>query len=158
MSKKLIIVLTMVGIIGLGTYAFAHWGGGYGNQGWMHGGPGMHHGYFSGPGYGYPSDLKEEEFKSLEKERAAFIKQTEKLRQSLYSKELELSSELLKENPDAGKAAGLQKEISDLEAKLDQKRIEHMINVRKINPNVGRGSAGMGYMMGYGYQNQGACW
>ena len=67
MSKKLIIVLTMVGIIGLGTYAFAHWGGGYGNQGWMHGGPGMHHGYFSGPGYGYPSDLKEEEFKSLKR-------------------------------------------------------------------------------------------
>ena len=158
MSKKLIIILAIVGIIGIGTYAFAHFSGGYGGNGWMHGGPGMHHGYSGGPGYGYPSDLKEEEFKSLEKERAAFIKETDKLRQSLYSKELELRGELLKENPDAGKAAGLQKEISDLEARLDQKRIDHMINARKINPNVGRGYAGMGHMMGYGSQNQGACW
>ena len=156
MSKKLITVLAIIGIVGIGTYAFAHWSNG--NPGWMHGGPGMHNGYIGGPGYGYPSDLNDEEFKSLDKERTAFIKETDKIRQSLYSKELELRSELLKENPDAGKATGLQKELSELEAKLAQKRIDHMIKVRKVNPNVGRRYAGMGQMMGNGYQNQEACW
>ena len=158
MSKKLITVLALVGIVGIGTYAFAHWDGGYSNFGRMHGGPGMHQGYSGSPGYGYPSDLKDEEFKALDKERVAFIKETDKIRQSLYSKELELRSELLKENPDADKATGLQKEISELEAKLDQKRLDHMIKVRKINPNIGRSYAGMGRMMGNGYQNQDACW
>ena len=158
MSKKLITVLAIIGIVGIGAYAFAHRDSGYSNFGRMHGGPGMHQGYSGGPGYGYPSDLNDEEFKSLDKERTAFIKETDNIRQSLYSKELELRSVLLKENPDAVKATGLQKEISKLKANLDQKRIDHMIKVKKINPNVGRGYAGMGQMMGNGYQNQGACW
>ena len=46
MSKKLIIGLTIAVAIGIGTYAFGHMGEGYGNYGLMHGGPGMHHGYF----------------------------------------------------------------------------------------------------------------
>ena len=55
-------------------------------------------------------------------------------------------------------AISLQKEISELEAQLDQKRIDHMIKVRKIDPDTGRGFAAMGPMMGYGDQYPGSCW
>jgi hypothetical protein len=41
---------------------------------------------------------------------------------------------LAKKNLDTQRAVSLQKEISDLRARIDQKRIEHMIEMRKINP------------------------
>jgi zinc resistance-associated protein len=143
MSKKLIIGLTIAVAIGIGTYAFGHMGGGYGNYGSMHDGPGMHHGYFGERGYDYPGNLNDEDIKALEEERSAFLKATDSIRQNLYSKELELRSELYKENPDVSKAGALQKEISKLESELDQKRIDHMIKIRKLSPNAGRG-----FMMG----------
>ena len=157
MSKKLIIGLTIAAAIGIGSYAFGHMGGGYGNYGLMHGGPGMHQGYYGERGYDYPGNLKDEDIKALEAERSAFLKATDSIRQNLYSKELELRSELYKENPDVSKAGALQKEISELESELDQKRIDHMIKIRKINPDAGRGFAAMGPMMGYGGQYPGSC-
>lgn len=165
MSKKLIIGLTIAVAIGLGTYAFGHMGGGYGNYGWMHGGPGMmhqgyygmHEGYYGDPQDNYRSDLKDEDIKALDEEQAAFIKATDRIRQALYSKELELRSELYRENPDASKAEALQKEISELESELDQKRIDHMIKIRKINPNAGRGFMMGGYHMGYGDPSYDPC-
>jgi hypothetical protein len=159
MSKKLIISLTIATVIGIGTYAFGHMGGGYGNYGWMHGGPGMHQGYYGERGYDYKVDLKEEDIKALGEERSAFLKATDSIRQNLYSKELELRSELYKENPDASKAGTLQKEISELEANLAQKRIDHMIKMRKLNPNDGRGFMMGGYHMGYGNASpEDSCW
>ncbi|UCE56552.1 MAG: hypothetical protein JSV31_14225 [Desulfobacterales bacterium] len=62
-----------------------------------------------------------------------------------------------KDNPDTEKATELHKKISDLEAKLDQKHIDHLIKMRKINPNAGRGFMGMDHM-GYDYHYPGACW
>lgn len=142
--RKLFTVIAVVALVGLGATAFADWGGG----GW-HRGSGYHHrGWGGGPGSGYGpmmDDLSDDEIKVFEKERQAFFKETESLRQDLYSKELELRSELAKENPDAKQAASIQKEISNLETQLDQKRVDHMIKMRKINPNAGRG-----YMMGRG--------
>ena len=74
-------------------------------------------------------------------------------------KELELRSELYKENPDVPKAKVLQKEISKLESELDQKRIDHMIKIRKLNPNAARGCMMGGYHMGYGYDSPAdSCW
>jgi hypothetical protein len=159
MSKKLIIGLAVAAIIGIGTYAFGHMGGGYGNFGSMHGGPWMHQGYYGDRGYDYREGLKDEDIKALEEERSAFFKATEGIRQDLYSRQLELRSELYKENPDTAKAGALQKEISELESKLDQKRIDHMIKVRKLNPNAGRGFMMGGYHMGYGYASpEDTCW
>ena len=108
--------------------------------------------------YDYPGNLNDEDIKALEEERSAFLKATDSIRQNLYSKELELRSELYKENPDVSKAGALQKEISELEAQLDQKRIDHMIKIRKLSPNAGRGFAAMDPMMGYGSQYPGTCW
>jgi hypothetical protein len=89
------------------------------------------------------------------------------LRQDLYAKNLELRSELAKDNPDVQKAAALQKEISKLESGLDQKQLDFMLNLRKVAPDAGRGymMGGRGGMMGYGpgYGNGagprgGYCW
>ena len=150
MSKKLIIGLTVAAVIGIGTYAFGHMGGGDGYYGRMHGGPMMHQGYYGEPGNDYRTDLKDEDIKALDEERIAFLKATDSVRQNLYSKELELRSELYKENPDVSKAGAMQKEISELESELDQKRLDHMIKIRKLNPNAGRGFMMGGHHMGYG--------
>jgi len=159
MSKKLIVVLTVAAVIGIGTYAFGHMGGSYGYYGRMHGGPGMHQGYYGEAGNDYRTDLKDEDIKALEEERSAFLKATESVRQNLYSKELELRSELYKENPDVAKAEALQKEISDLKSTLDQTRIGHMIKIRRLNPNAGRGFMMGGNHMGYGNASpEDACW
>ena len=156
--RKLFTVAAVVTLVGFGATAFADWGGG----GW-HRGPGYHHrGWGGGPDSGYGpmmGDLSDDDIKVFEKERQAFFKETESLRQDLYSMELALRSELAKDNPDAKKAANIQKEISNLETKLDQKRVDHMIKMRKINPNAGRGymmdRGDMGYGPGYG---GGYCW
>ena len=84
----------------------------------------------------------------MDKQRQAFFEETRDLRENLYQKELELRSELAKEDPDAQKAAGLQAEISELTAQLDQKRIDHRIKMKKENPEF---FAGRGYGMNRGY-------
>ena len=76
----------------------------------------------------------------------------------MYEKERELQNELAKAEPDASKASGLQKEISELQAQLDQKRIDHMVEMRKLAPNAGKGYVRGGSMMGYGPRGGGYCW
>jgi len=151
---KIVLVIGVVALLGIGVNAFAGWG-----RGWHHGSDWQNRGRgMGGPGYGY--NLSDEEFKTLEKERQAFFNETESIRQDLYAKDLELRSELAKETPDSKKAARLQKELSKLESQLDQKRVDHMINMRKLNPNAGRGRGFMGGgAMGYGPRYGGGnCW
>ena len=158
------ITCTMLTIIafaltGMGTVAIAGWGGGMGyghhgpmHHGWGHHGPGWQRGGDWGPGY--MGNLSDDEIKALQKERNTFFEATQDLRQDIYQKNLELRSELAKRDPDAKKAAKLQKEISKLEADFDQKRLDHRMKMRKINPRAGKGfmsgrQMGPG-MMGYG--------
>jgi zinc resistance-associated protein len=171
---KALMAITIAAVLGFGATAFAGPGygrGGYGpgmmgygtqmmgpgygrGPGMMGYGPGMGRGF---QGYGYPGDLKDEDLKKLDEQRNAFFEGTKNLRKDLYEKRFELRSELAKQNPDSERAAKLQKEISELRTQLDQKRIDHMIEMKKINPNVGRGFAGRGpryYKAGFG----GACW
>ncbi len=162
MQKSLIrsafIVFSVLAILGFGANAFAGWGMGCGQRGWNHQGPDGHHEGRFGSGHGYwMDDLSDDEVKTLERERKSFFKATQDLRQDIYAKELALKSELVKENPDADKARTLQKEISDLEAKIGQKRIDHMIKMKKINPNAGRNFMSRGGM-GYGRFLGGYCW
>ena len=119
----------------------------------------MHEGYYGKPRNDYRSDLNDEDIKALDEERVAFLKATDSIRQNLYSKELELRSELYKQNPDVAKAEALQKEISKLESELDQKRIGHMIKIRKLSPNDSRGFMMGDYHMGYGNASpEDSCW
>lgn len=184
---KVLLVVSVVAIVSLGVNAFADTEMGYGPGSGM--GYGRHMGYGPGMGYGrhmgygpgmergremgygpgmgrgfrgrgFAPELSEEEWKKLDEQRNTFFEATDDLRRKLYSKRLGLESELAKKNPDAAKAAGLQKELSNLRAQIDQKRIEHLIEVQKINPNAGRGFAGRGGrgFMGRGSAFGGTCW
>jgi len=164
-TGKILMVLAIVAVFAIAATSFAGWGRG-------HRGYGMHGGWGQGPrGYdseGYQSDLSEDDIAKLDKERQTFFEATSDLKEELYQKELELRSELAKPEPDAKKAAGIQKQISNLESQLDQKRLDHRIKMRKDFPQSGyRGDGygprgrGMGRGMygggGYG-RGGGACW
>jgi Spy/CpxP family protein refolding chaperone len=143
--SKTVIVVAIVGVVGFAATSFAGWGRGGGDycqgqgSGWAQRG--------SGPA-GYQSNLSDEDLAKLNKERQVFFEDTRQLRENRYQKELELRSELAKKDPDAKKAVDLQKEISDLESQLGQKRVEQRIKMRRENPDF---FAGRGYHMGRGY-------
>ena len=162
---KAVAVLAIAGIVGFAATSFAGWGRGGGGNCWGQGSGWGQRGY--GPS-GNQGNLSNEQITRLDKERQAFFEETRNLRENLYQKELELRSELAKADPDAQKAAGLQAEISDLAAQLDQKRIDHRIKMQKDNPEFfagrgyGKGGRGMGrglygQGMGRGFQGQGGC-
>jgi hypothetical protein len=87
---------------------------------------------------GYNSDLSDETTRELNHEQEAFIKATEDLRQSIYEKELYLKAELAKEDPDTDIALSFQKDISEAKGKFEQKMIEHLIQMKKINSEADR--------------------
>ena len=159
--NKAIMVLSVIAILAFGAYAFADWGMGYGHPGRDYHGrghydQGMDRRGWENPGY-MMGDLSEEQIRKLDKEREAFYEATEDLRQETYRKELELRTELSRANPDAKKAASIQKEISKLEARLNQKQIDHIIAVKKINPNAGQGFIERGPREN-GSSYRGSCW
>jgi len=158
----------MVITLAIGTAAQAHWDDtqrGYGRgmgggQGWSQGGcpgygPGAGYGhgkgYGKGRGYGrsnYDANLTDEQRQQLDTERQAFRDATQDLRQDIYQKKLELKAEIAKREPDAKNAASLQKEISKLKATMAQKRLDHWLKIKKIDPSFtgghGRGGKGGG--------------
>ena len=151
---KAVTVLAIAGIVGFAATSFAGWGRGGSGSCWGQGSGWGQRGYAPS---GSPANLNDEQIVRLDKERQAFFEETRNLRENLYQKELELRSELAKEDPDSQKAAGLQAEISDLTAQLDQKRIEHRIKMKKENPEffAGRGYGKGGRGMGRGFYGQG---
>ncbi len=79
----------------------------------------------------------------------AFFEKTRQLRQNMFQKRLELAAELARQAPDAQKAGALQKEISGLGSQLAQKRLEFILQIKKINPGLGLGFMGGGFGMGH---------
>ncbi len=153
----LIIAIVSVAVIGFAINAFAHggMGMGWGNDS-NHSGQGRYH--RGGYGPGYSDQLSEEENQQFAQQRETFLRETRALRDNIFDKERELQNELAKQEPDAAKASTLQKEISELQAQLDQKRIDHMVEFRKQNPNAGRGFMRDGGHMMMGYGQRGYCW
>jgi len=149
-----IMLIVAIAILFSGVYASADWGKGYGHHRGMHQGQGWHQRGFGGPGCAPMDNLSEDETKKLDAERTAFFEATKNLRRKIYQKRLELASELAKENPDAAVAATLQEEVSDFKAQMAQKRLEHILRVQKINPDLGRGFWGGG-PMGPGMMHRG---
>ena len=139
-------LIATIAILFSGIYASADWGRGYGHHRGMHQGQGWQFRGYGGPGSGAFDNLSEDEIKKLDAERTTFFEATKDLRRKVYQKRLELASELAKENPDAATAAALQKEISDFKAQMAQKHLEHILRVRKINPDLARGFLGGGHM------------
>ena len=151
---KTVTVLAIAGIVGFAATSFAGWGRGGGGNCWGQGSGWGQRGYAPS---GYQGNLSDEQITRLDKERQAFFEETRNLRENLYQKELELRSELAQKDPDAQKAAGLQAEISDLTAQLDQKRIDHRVLMQEENPELfaGRGYRKGGRGMGRGFKGRG---
>ena len=157
-----IIVITLaIGTVARAQYDDSYRGQGRGMSGgqtWSKGdgtgyGPGSGYGhgrgYGKGRGYGrncFDANLTDEQRQQLDAERQAFRESTQDLRQDIYQKRLELKAELAKREPDAKKASSIQKEISKLNSQMDQKRLDHVLRVKKINPgftgDCGRGGRG----------------
>jgi Spy/CpxP family protein refolding chaperone len=137
--------VVFVAIVGLAINAFAHGGRGWGG-GWAHHGQGCYYRGNAGPGY--DPQMSKEEYAQLEEKKHEFFNTTKELRAELFDKQDKLQAELDKDSPDVAAASALQKEISALRSQLDQKRIQHVIEMREINPNAGRG-----YMRGCSYRH-----
>ena len=137
--KLEIILIAIIAILFSVIHASADGGKGFNQHRGMHQGRGWHHGGSGGPGCA-------DEIQKLDEERTAFFEAAIDVRRKIYQKRLELASEIAKENPDAAKAAALQKEVSDFMAQMDQKHLEHILRVRKINPDLAMGFGGGGPM------------
>jgi zinc resistance-associated protein len=123
----------------------------------MMGDRGSRPGYSSEYGRGYDR-LTEDQRNQLDQLSRRFYDETAKLRSQLWNKSGELSALLDSSNPDVDKARALQKEISELRAKLDQVRINFELEANKINPDLRYARRGGGYghhMGGYGHQGGG---
>lgn len=153
--RNIIITLVSITIIGLGINAFAHGGMGRGG-GWGHHGSGWHH--YGGYDSRHMGQLSPEEYTQFEQKREAFFKETQEIRNDIFEKSRQLENELAKITPDAANASRLQKEISELQSQFDLKRTEHMLEMKKINPNVGQGYMHNNRMLDDRSYGGGYCW
>ena len=118
---------------GMGGHMGGFWGGGPGSCGQ------------ADRGYGYQNP----EARSRQDQREqAFYRDTAEIRNQIRTKSAELDTLLNSPDPDLEKARRLQKDISELQAKMDEKRLDHELEVRKSAPE---GSYGRGYDRGYGW-------
>ena len=143
--KSLISVIGMVLLISaIAVPVLAH------GPGWGRGGHMM--GYGWGPGACWQSgpesgNLTEEQAANLDRLHQKFYDDTAKLRSDIWSKSRELGNLLNDPNPDSEKVTALQKEISDLKARMAQERIHFELEAKKIAPDA---RMGQGYGRGYG--------
>jgi hypothetical protein len=165
-TKKIMVAVAIVAIVGFAATSFAGWGRGWGAGGncW---GPGGDWSQGQRPVTGYRGHLSDQDIAELNQARQAFLEDTRELRENLYQKRLELRSEIAKQDPDLDTALALQKEVSDLKAQLDQKRIAQRIKMKKENPDLGvdrgfgrgYGHGPRGKGLGRGFANRGGgCW
>ena len=116
-------------------------------------------------GRGY-NELSKEEQKQLTELENKFSNETNNLRNDIWSKSEELQRYLNSTNPDSQKLTEMQRELSNLRAEMDEKRLAYEVEARKILPDTRfRGGYGRGYyghhMRGYGPRmgyGQRGCW
>jgi len=170
--------IAVLAIVSLSGLAFAH--GGFGGGGYYMGMGGGHmmgyegygnhlgdgpmmgyEGYDNhmGDGYGYRmgygyygrnQGLSDEQIEKLSRAREAFFNASSEIRDEIYQKRLDINRELSKEHPNADKLRVIQKDLSGLESELDQKRLAHELEIKKILPESGSGYSGQGYGRGFG--------
>ncbi|MEJ2638218.1 MAG: Spy/CpxP family protein refolding chaperone [Desulfosarcinaceae bacterium] len=147
-TRHIVTLLVIVGLVGFGSTAMAYRGWGRGNPDC----PGYGAGF--GPGYrhggGPYADLTDEQRTQLDQARKAFLDETKDLHAQLRDKADALHELLDTDSVDTAAAADLQKEISDLRAQLDQKRLAHRIEMRQLFPELGNGPRHWGGR-GYGH-------
>ncbi|MFC1823563.1 periplasmic heavy metal sensor [Thermodesulfobacteriota bacterium] len=151
--KRLIIALGLVLLVAAFALPVMAHGPGWGRGGHMMGYGGGGPGYCSEYGGEYSEGLTEEKRVQLDKLAKQFYDETAQLRNELRFKASELDTLLNSAAPDAEKAKALQGEISALQAKMAQNRIDFELKTKKIIPE---GSYSRGYGRGYHHmQGQG---
>ncbi len=162
-TAKTILVISVILLAGVAA-AYAHGGYGAGHHRGGYGGHMMGPGYQGhmmgyGQGWGWHrgwSGLSEKETAEVEAARDKFHNDTKELRGQIDEKAVQLRNEMVKDEPDSGKVAKLQKELSDLRAEFDQKAVAHQLKMRKLVPEKFQGRGwGRGGGRGYG---GGYCW
>jgi len=146
MKKTTIIVLSLTLALALMATVALAWG------------PGR--GYGMGPGYGTPAipNLTAEQSSKIQALQKAHLDETTPLQQDLLKKKTELRGLWLTQNPDQAKITALQKEILNLNSKLQEKGTNLRLEIRKVltpeqqaqmslyGPGMGRGMGKMGRM------------
>ena len=83
--------------------------------------------------------LTDEQKRQVEDIRRDFLPKVEGIRQSLRQKRLQLNDLLFAESPDLNKIEEASNEISDLQAKLERKVIDHILQEKELlNPEQKR--------------------
>ena len=120
---KLLTAMTIVMVLGFATYSFAAGKGNRSGRGgeWLKNCPAA-------------KNLSNEDRQKVQNEIQAFRNDADSIRQQIRQKRSELKNEMKKPSTDSQKAFALQKEISDLEAQIAQKRVQYLINLKNINP------------------------
>jgi Spy/CpxP family protein refolding chaperone len=142
MKNRILALVVVMAVIGFTTSAFA--------------GRGMEHGGFGGHGEcAALKNLSADDQQKVKAEQDAFLKDIEPLRQQIQQKHQDLKTELAKTDTDEQKAVAIVTDITNLMAQMGQKRLQHQLNLKKINPALvdcfGGGPGGfMGGPGGYG--------
>ena len=89
------------------------------------------------------SNLSEEQIQKIDQERQSFRSDSRDIRANIFQKTLEVKAELAKTQPDPKRAVELQKELSNMEAQLDRKYIDHVLRLKVIDPYMVVGPDGM---------------
>ena len=144
--KRLLTVLGILVVVGVIAIPVLADGPGWGRGGHMMGYGGRGHGDGGQYGMGYGGMTRDQRSQS-DQFGGRFYNETADLRNGIRTKTAELGALLNSSDPDTEKAKALQKEISDLRAKMDDKRLSYELEARKTNPDA---RSGRGYGMGYG--------
>ena len=116
-------------------------------------GPGYGRGMGYGPGYGVPpvSNLTPEQVSKIQGITEAHLKEIAPLQQQMLAKRTELRAAWLSPNPDQAKINALQKDILNLNARLQEKSTSARLEMRKVlTPEQQAQFAVYGPGMGYG--------
>jgi Spy/CpxP family protein refolding chaperone len=136
-------MLTAIGIVlaivVVGGWAFAH--GPRGERGYGH------HGYGGGDPY---SNLTSEQREKLQAQKEKFYQDTAQLRRELQQKRLELQGLWIDPKADPEKIKAKQREVFELQSRIQEKTLEHKLATRELLPEEGIGQGPWGHGMGYG--------
>ena len=174
--KKILAVVGILALAAVIAVPVMAQGPGYGRGRQMQGYRGSDPGACPRYGWGI-GNLTDEQRDQMDALHQKFYDQTAQVRSQIWAKKAELNVLMNTSNPDLEKAKALQKEISDLKAKMAQERIDLYAEAKKIGPDsrfgqgwgrgrgFGPGPCGGnygGYGMGRGWHRggpgQGPCW
>ena len=146
------VIATIVLVGGWAFWAFAH--GPLGKGGYGH------------PGHSYEyhySNLSPEQREKLQAQEQKFYEDTAELRRELSQKRLDLRSLWIDPKADPQKIKVRQREVFELQRRIQEKAMEHKLAIRELLPEEGIGRGPWGSGMGYGPHHRrgyggGPCW